>query len=227
MHRPLQRPHDFLSPVPGSANARERAWSIARRASLRRMVPARRHALRRPTNSTATMWPRQKAAGTSAFSRQRADFSELALVSSATPRRSRGRPRPQNNSDDLGRQLRALCLETSLCCSFIVVDARLRLFNLGMRFLPRLNQSCLARLKRLLTKCLLILKNRHTRFAQALFVFRSARLGGSDVGARLLDRPFSFAAPLGQHLHQWLVDKRCIDRIQQRHEDNGRYGSEQ
>src|SRR5579863_1222316 len=197
MHRPLQRLHDFLSPVPGSVNARESACSIAPRASLRRMVPARRHALRRPTNSRATMWPRQKAAGTSAFSRGWADFSELALVSSATACRSRRCPRPQNNSNDLGRQLPTLRLQTSLGGSFIVFDARPRLLDLGLRFLPRLNQSCLAFLQCLLAKCLLILENRHPSFAQALFVLRGSRLGGSNIGARLLDRTFSFAAPLG------------------------------
>src|SRR5580692_23032 len=227
MYRPLQRPHDFLSPVPGSLNARESACSIAGRASLQRMVPARRHAERRPNNSTATMWQPQKAAGTSAFSRRRADFSELALVSSATTRRSRRRPGPQNDPDDFGRQLPALRLQTSLGCNFIVLDARSRLFNLGLRSLSRLNQGRLARLQRLLPKCLLILENRHTSLAQALFVFRSSRLGGSDIGTRLFDRSFSFAAPLGQNLHQRLVNQRGVDRIQQNHEDNSRYGSEQ
>src|ERR1700685_1209282 len=195
MHRPRPRPHAFLSPVAGLAKPRSMTRWTADRTSPSVSIAVSRPVPTKRSNSTLGMRRLQKAAGASAGGQRFVDFSACALVSLAAT--CGNRSRPQNDPDDFGGQLPTLRLQTSLRCSFIFLDGSSRLFNLGLRFLPHLSQGRLACLQRLLPKCFLILENRHARFAQALFIFRSSRFGGGDIGACFLDSSFSFAAPLG------------------------------
>jgi hypothetical protein len=151
----------------------------------------------------------------------------VALISSTTTRRSRGGSGPQNKSDDFRGQLPAFCLQTGLRRGLVFFDGGTRLFYLGLRFVPHFGYRRGSCLQCLLAKYFLIPENRYASFAQTLLVFRGSRLGGGNIGAGLLDCSFGLAAPLGQHLHQWLVNKHGVGRIQQNQEDNGRYGSEQ
>jgi hypothetical protein len=85
--------------------------------------------------------------------RRTMNFSEFALVSSSLSftRRSWPYRGPQNNPDDFSGELSAFRLQTRLRCHFVLLDGCSRLFNLGLRPVPRLGDGCSPHLQRLLT----------------------------------------------------------------------------
>jgi hypothetical protein len=64
-------------------------------------------------------------------------------------------------------------------------------------------------------------------FAKALLVIGGAGLGGGNVGTRFFHRPLSAAAALGEDGGERAIDEESIKGVKQRHEEDGRHGSEQ
>jgi hypothetical protein len=95
--------------------------------------------------------------------------------------------------------------------------------RLGSRF----RRNCTSGLQGLLPPRFLALEDRQASFPQTLIVFRGSSLSGGDISAGFLHGSLGLAAPLGQHFCQRFVDKQVVESVDQHHQNDGGYGSEQ
>ncbi len=147
--------------------------------------------------------------------------------SSATARWELRRAGSQDDANHFRGQAGTLLLQSGLGRSPLLLNGSARLLHLSLGPTAGLRGRGRPCLHGLLPASFLILENGETSFAQALLVFGGARLGRTDVGARLLDRSFGFASALLKYSRERRMDDHLVGRIEQRHEDDRRNRSEQ
>src|SRR5579863_6121999 len=117
-------------------------------------------------------------------------FSRNTFQESSTPRPGGFEYAPH----DLGGQSLSFALQRTLGSLAILLDVSLRRLHLGLGFGASFVERGRAGIGSGLAASFLGAEHGCPGFAQTLLIFRSASLGGGDVGPRLLDRTLGFAA---------------------------------
>src|SRR6266567_1952048 len=143
---------------------------------------------------------------------------------SATRLRQR---RLENDADDFRRQTAGFGFQRSLRGQLSLFDGRSVVLHLCLRLSPGFGERGLADLHSQSPACFLGFQNRDSRVPQLLFILGRPLLGQGNVCAGLLDCALGAGVPLGQNSHQRLMDKYCVQPIQQKKKNNGWDGTKQ
>jgi hypothetical protein len=128
----------------------------------------------------------------------------------------------QNHTYDFIGKFAAFSLEPFLRGELVLFDSSTRFVNLRLSPLARFRDGVCPPLSGGLATSFLRFEYRDSRFPQALLVFRGPGLGSRDIGSRLLNRSFRFAAPFCQNSGQWSMNEDGVRPPKQEHEDNRR-----